>query len=355
MKLLARDEKLRLLKLKVECEEDLWALYNVLEKGDVVYARTTRELKAGSGSRRKPMVLGVRLEWAEFQPFTTRLRMHGVIVEGPKELDLINLRHTLNLDVGSEVTIFKEDGWSREQLRAIREACERTSIKGIVVGVDDEEYCVALVRDYGVQVLMEGPMRLPGKLDPSGREAALKARLRELAEAVASQAKSAGADAIILAGPGFVKDRLADAIRELGEPAPVYRENTSSGGVSGVHEALRREAITKALRGCKAVEEAKLLGELLKVLAKNERMAALSLEEVEEAAEAGAVEKLLVIRDLVRAYDEALRRRVESIMRAAEGSGAEVRIFEADHDAYQQLKGLGGIAAILRYEFRGRE
>jgi protein pelota len=351
LKVLAKDAKNRLLKLKVESEEDLWILYNLLEKEDKVYAKTTRELKKSSGSRRKPMQLGLKLEWREFQPFTTRLRVHGIIIEGPKELDLENLRHTINVDINSEITIIKDKGWNPSQLERVEEACKKTMVKGLLISIDDEKACIASIGDYGIGLLSEISLNLPGKLEPEKREEALEKRLDEIEGTIKNVLNAKNFDAIIVSGPGFIKDKLVKKMIEKYDlKDKIFKENTSYGGIAGVYETLRREVIGKVLSQCKAIEERKLMDEVLSFLGKDSTMVVFSLEEIEELARVGAIKKLLIIDEMVRAYDESLRKKIEELMKLVEEKKGEVKIFASNYDPYFQLKNFGGIVGILRFK-----
>jgi len=46
---------------------------------------------------------------------------------------------------------------------------------------------------------------------------------------------------------------------------------------------------------------------------------------------------------------------VEETLRRAEGTGAKIKIFTSTHETYNQLKQLGGIAAILRFKLPKHE
>jgi len=352
VKILSIDEKFRTVKLKLETEEDMWILYNVLNRGDLVKAKTSRELKTETSSKRKPMTLKIQTEWTELQPFSSRLRIHGKTVEGPKELDLYGQRHTLNIDLGFEVEVFKDKGWEDYELERIKEACKRTStVKVLVAGIDYDEIGIAFVRDYGVEVLVESQLKLPSKREPSGREGALKRKLNEFGNTMRELCQRYDANVVVVAGPGFLKDEFAELVeakcRDLG--VKVYTEGASNGGLPGVYEAIKREVILKILEEYGIVEEEKLLNEFLTTLSKNERLVAYTIDDVEKAAETGAVDKLFVTSELLRAYDLELRARVERIVTAAEKGGAFIKIFSSIHRTYNQLKNLGGIAAILRY------
>lgn len=337
------------MRVRVDTQDDLWTLYNIIEKGDFVYARTTRELKTSTGSRRKPMVLGVRVERLEFQPFTTRLRIHGVVIAHPKEHEVTG-HHTLNIDLGSDLTIQKEH-WPQHAIKRIEEACSRSRLPVVLVGIDDEDVAVAKLMDYGVQTLAEYRLSLPGKREADKRRDVLAKRMADLAKLVVEVAGREGAKYVVVAGPAFWKNYLVEAISKLPQSRDlkIVVEDASSGGVKGVREALKRGAFLKALRGYGVVEEGLLIDELLKTISKDERMAAYGLEQVGAAVEAGAVEKLFVLDTLLRSTDLEERRRVEELMRKAERLGAYVRIFSSVDDPGYQLKSLGGVAALLRY------
>jgi protein pelota len=78
-------------------------------------------------------------------------------------------------------------------------------------------------------------------------------------------------------------------------------------------------------------------------------------ESVAEAAEYGAVETLLIV-------DDALRRErgdegdwdvdVDDVLETVDQKGGDVVVFSAEFDPGEQLRNLGGIAALLRYRLQ---
>ncbi len=350
MKVLYWDEQSGRMKVKVESQDDLWALYNVVEKEDVVFARTSRELKGSSGTRRRAMTLGIRVEWTEFQPFTTRLRIHGIVIAHPEEYE-VHGHHTINVDIGDEVTIIKEEGWPRHALERIEKACKRRAAV-VVAGIDDSEFAAGIIHDYGVQMVSEFYFNIPGKMDAEARVKAIESQYSKAAQVLKEICETHRARAVVLAGPGVWKELVAENLRNQLKGISVFVENASSGGVKGVREALRRGAALKVLSEFGIVEEEKLLEELLQVLTKCEGRVAFGLEEVEKASELGAVEKLMVLDELLRSPDLELRRRMEKLLQEVERKRGFVKIFSSVHDAGKQLKNLGGIAAILRFSVR---
>ena len=92
LKIIRRDLKHGSIRASIDNLDDLWTIYNVVEKNDMVYAKTTREVKMeGIGrpsSRRVPVSLGLKVEKVYFDRAISRLRVHGIVVEGPEELNI---------------------------------------------------------------------------------------------------------------------------------------------------------------------------------------------------------------------------------------------------------------------------
>src|SRR6266705_3389470 len=109
--------------MRVENRDDLWHLHNLVLPGDLVRASTTRREEVKSDKVRPErgekvrVTLTIRVEGVEFQAFSDRLRITGVIVEGPQDL---GRHHTLNVAVEDVLSVIK--AWHPHELRRIDEA-----------------------------------------------------------------------------------------------------------------------------------------------------------------------------------------------------------------------------------------
>jgi protein pelota len=218
----------------------------------------------------------------------------------------------------------------------------------LIIGVDSDEVAFALPHDYGFELVAEARLDLPGKHEPSKREEALKEKIRDIVGKAKELIQRLNLKAVAIVGPGFVKDYLAKEVAS-NVNVKVYVDSASTGGYQGVKEAIKRGVLRRMLKDFDLVEEAELMDELLLHVSKGDGRAAYGLEEVRRAAECGAVDKLLVLDELVRSPDPNLRNKVEEIMEMAERKGAKVKIFSSLEEPGQQLKSVGGLAAILRY------
>ena len=106
MKVLEKKLKKGIVKLVPESLDDLWHLYNLVFAGDVVYARTTREVKLDrefgrpQKGKRISLVLGVRVRDVVWDRALNRLRVHGRLLDAPDDVAGRGSFHTLNIGLG---------------------------------------------------------------------------------------------------------------------------------------------------------------------------------------------------------------------------------------------------------------
>lgn len=356
MKVVEYTPKKGIAKVVPEDLDDLWILYNVIRKGDQVYARTSRAVKVSveasrpDRGKRVSILVGLRVATVSFRRESDRLRVHGLITEAPEKYAVQGSRHTLSVAVDRPLTIVKEK-WLDHDFQRLKEASQGHRTPIIVVAIDDQECCVAYLRRSGIDVKASIQAGLPGKREATAWDAArsryFSAVLRHLLE---EWTREYGL--ITLVGPGFLKERLKQFIStknlELAKRIRAVR-TVASGGVTGVEQAVRSGVLTKVLREVRIIEESQAVGELLARLGSQRGGASYGIDDVARVVALAAVESLLVTDELLRESSDEERQLVEGLMRTAEEYGGKVMIVTVGHDAGRQLKGLGGIAALLRY------
>ncbi|MGD8505401.1 MAG: mRNA surveillance protein pelota [Candidatus Bathyarchaeota archaeon] len=361
MKILHTRFKKGIVKVVPKSLEDLWHLYNVIYPGDHVYAKTTREVKVEQEyarpkqGKRVSVLLGVKVEKVYWDRTLNRLRVHGVVTETPEKISARGSHHTLNIRVDKPLTIVKPK-WQKHLIQRLKKASRPETPPIVVLSIDDEEYCVAVLRQYGIDVKAEERTRLPGKLEADKRAEALRGFFKSALQSLRITWTTLRKPAVAIIGPGFVKkgfvryvqDRDSDIAQNI-----VDVKSVNSAGVSGVQEALRSGVLTKTLRHVRIAEETKLVEELLARIGKETQNATYGFDEVAKAAQYGAVERLLVADVALRETTDEKRSVLEEIMRKVETKGGQVTILSAEHEAGAKLQGLGSIAALLRFPIGG--
>jgi len=336
--------------------DDLWHLYNVILEGDEVYAQTTREVRGDEfyarpkRGRRVSVFLGLRVEKVHWDKTLNRLRVHGIVCKAPEDINVTGSHHTINLTVGKPITVVKSE-WLKHDVDRLERASRMRAAPLIVLSIDDEQYCVAVLRQYGVDVKVEQRTRLPGKLEPEKRTQAFKEFFKTALKFLREE-WTATRSPIVVIGPGFVKNEFANFVKETASDvaeAVVDVKGVNSAGASGVYEALRSGVFTRALKHVRVAEEATAVEEALERLGKGRPDITYGFAEVEKASGYGAVERLLLADSTLREAPDEKRLALERMMKEVEQKGGEVIIISTEHEAGAKLLALGGIAALLRF------
>jgi protein pelota len=112
-----------------------------------------------------------------------------------------------------------------------------------------------------------------------------------------------------------------------------------------VNELFNRGVIEKIMGEERFEKEMKLIEELMVEVHKDTGRGVYGIKEVKRAVEAFAIKKLLVLDEYLRSEPEA-----ESVVDLADQNKAEIVIFSSEGDAGAKLKGMGKIAALLKFK-----
>jgi protein pelota len=377
MRVLWKDMREGKVKVLVSTMDDLWYLSSIVEPGDEVSAVTYRrgetytDAKREKRGEKKRMFLTLKVEKVEFHEFSDRLRIMGVITEGPQDH---GQHHTFDLEPGDDVTIKKEE-WCPHHWERIDEA-RRTSQMPILtfVSIDDETATLAVLRPQGLQVLATIHSDIQGKQYDHKAKGEKEGYFQEvldtlghhfgsrLAEEAKTKERSKGGDRgeddgkdqrkgkegegaskeVIVLGPGFYKEDVVAYARNKGFDASFFIEPASQAGTGGIREVLRT-GVTKVLENAKEAEDQRVMDRLLAEIGRDGKFT-YGHDEVLRALELGAVEVVLVTDGFLR------NPRMGDVGRLAFDTRALLRVLSTGYDAGKTLEGLGGLAAILRYK-----
>jgi protein pelota len=337
--------------------DDLWHLYNVIYRGDQVFARTTREVKVQEeysrpkDGRRIMVSLGIKVEDVLWDRSLNRLRVRGIITDIPEDIGGKGSYHTLNLVIDQPVTIVKPK-WLKHEVDRLDRASHVEAPLILLAAIDDEEYAVAVLRQYGLEVKAEKRIQLPGKLEPETREEALKGYFKDALNLLRETWEELKCPLVIL-GLGFVKSGFVKYVQDMNgdvASAIVDVKGVHSSGVAGINEAIRSGVLTKTLKNARMAVETRHVEEVLTRLGTERGNVTYGQEEVAKANQYGAVERLLIIDTLLRDSTDEKRLELEKIMREVEAKSGQITVVSTEHEAGHKLEGLGGIAALLRYK-----
>lgn len=349
MRITNQDKKQGLIEVVPETIDDLWHLSHIVEVNDYVSTLTARRIQDNNSGKtradrgvKKKFFLGIRVEKINFHKYTGMLRFTGIIESGPEDLIPLGSHHTINVQLNNSIRIKKIwNKWSLERLNQAIEASNRAN--EIIVAIEDNTTELGIIKQYGIDYI--GP--IIG--DISGKQNIEKNRAQKVNEYYEDITKTLtqqkDIDKLIIIGPGFTKNGYYNYLEENYSKLAkkVILESTGAGGHAGIQEVLKNGLIESLSKDAKIAKEAALVNKLLEQIGKSSNTVTYGKKQFITASNMGAVEKLLVLEDLVR------DKKIQNIMNTVENMGGVVTIISSQHDAGQQLKALGSLAAFLRY------
>ncbi len=330
------DQRGRRIHVRLDREHDAYFLFLLIDRGDIVRGWTVRDYKpsgAKEGERTK-MFLGVKVDRVEYHRFRSGLRIHGIIVEAPEWSEgLLGRHHTMQVDVGGEIEIEKEQ-FDEEAINAVLDLAQSSSARVLALSLDDEEAVIAELSALGVHIRLQ----LHNKYGKRNNGELLKDFFEDVDKALRTILERDRYDDVIVVGPGMYIDIYARVTRRKARYVKV-----SSGGLAGIYELQR--AVPDMLERLNLGIGSAYLEELYGLLARDPGRVALGPHSVGSSAEAGAV-AVLVITD--EYYKEAAATAAELILKVRR-RGGRIVIVPSESEPGHRLSGLGGVAAILRW------
>ncbi|MCL4346089.1 MAG: hypothetical protein M1375_02375 [Candidatus Thermoplasmatota archaeon] len=335
-----KDEEKGWKSLKTESVDDLWYLKNAIGQGVVVRKTVMRreekkdDMERSKDTRRKPVTVTISPESVDFQPFTDRLRVSGVILDGPEGLK--GQHQSIVISSDDEVEIWMES-WDRVTEGILKESLLHTSSGAIFISMDDESALIITLRDYGLYV--------NGRIESgkSGKEyASSYSRNSYFLEIERFLSGISGEYPIIITGPGFEGEYLFKFLQDKNFNRKVYVFPSANSEEAAVYEIIGMEPVKRILGDSRLSRENESMEQFLKELGKNGNCA-YGYEEVKKYSESGAIMKFLILEDMIREHS------VVELMDMAQNGGAEVIIVSDSGQYGQILRGFGGFVAITRY------
>lgn len=237
-------------------------------------------------------------------------------------------------------------------LEPLKEQAEDKDIYGLVV-MDKREGNVALLKGKIIVPLNKASSAVPGKTRAGGQSAQRFERLREGAakdfyKKIAEMMKKEFLDnkdlkGIIIGGPGHTKNEFIDKnyITDQLKQKIIATKDLSYTGEFGLQELLEKSEDVLAEE--EVSKEKKLMQKFFNLLATNAAMVNYGEEHVMKDVKIGAVDTLLLSEEL----DE---KKIEEFEKEAQKVSSKVEIISTDTREGVQLRDMGKIAAILRYE-----
>ena len=352
MKILKRD--LHEWRLRVETLDDLWVLARLARQGISVAMLGERRDQTTAGeeggrskqAERKKMWIQLSVQTSEHQSFSDTLRVHGIIEEAPID---IGMHHTHMVELRDELVLSNTKGFSQMDVQLLKES-ESASKQGQValLVVEGDEMILYFITARGLRESATWTMRGGGKRGDLRQHEHIASQFRQtIVDGLSQQLDETMP--LVLCGPGRNRDRMLEDLRGAGHRRPMMSVATSMGGRGAANEVLRDGLAGELLAQHRMVQEVNLLEEAWVRISTNGAVA-YGTDALKKAVQEGAVERLLILADLLRDGSSSCDGTPWiTLVEQITAFGGEVIQCSADHDAGEQLEGFGGAVALLRY------
>lgn len=354
-------------KLKVESEDDIWELYNLILSGDsvrsVTYRKTHKENTSGTVSVKiHKLAMTIIVKSTEYGGQTLRVSGFNAI---DNEYVKMGQHHTMELKLGSELILYKKS-WDWLARTRLEESCRKKIGAGddiLVLLIGNGVANMFLVSSQKTVKLFSVSHNITrGQNNNHPYKESKHKFFQMITQNLFSHLNFEDLDNIILGGPGFYKNDffkyLMDSDHHKNKDFTSILKNkrhifiitsTSSVFQSSIDEILLSEDFQEKLKDTKAFQQVKLIQHFQYLLATNSDLVCYGLKSTENALENNAIEILMVSDALVRSDSIKIRSKLANITAMNNSLGGKTCIFSSTHNSGKTLDNMSGIAAILRF------
>ncbi|KAI9225320.1 MAG: pelota [Piptocephalis tieghemiana] len=345
--------------------EDMWHVYNLIQRGDQLKGSTIRRVQSESStgstsSQRVHTTLTISVVAVDFDTHGGILRISGkTVAENPYVK--MGAYHTMELERGRSFTLTKAS-WDTIALERVEEACDvrkAADVAAIVLHEGLANICLLTPSMTVVRQRIEVNIPRKRRGGETQQDNAMRKFYDQCTQALLHQVDLASTKAILIASPGFLREHLLSHImseavktgnRALLDARPKFLlVSCASGHKHALEQILQDPAVASQLKDTKAAREQQLLDRFYREMNSDPDKAPYGWDHVQRAQEMGAISTLLMADSLFRSMDIATRRRYVQLVEEVRATGAEVAIFSTQHITGEQLSQMTGLAAITHF------
>ncbi|CAH8502371.1 unnamed protein product [Schistosoma rodhaini] len=352
--------------LIAENEEDMWLTYNLVQVGDKMRCSTVRKVQneSATGSVQTKQVrtnLTIEVEKIDFDLQGSVLHLKGRnVVEN--QFVKMGAYHTLDLRIDEKFTITKTE-WDSVAIMLVEQASDPTQQADLAAVIMHEGLAyVCLITSTTTIVRAKIDTTIPRKrpgLPTAQHEKGLSRFFEQIMQALERHIRFDIVKCIILASPGFLREQFFEFMIQTAtrQEKRVFLENkskfmlvhSSSGHKHALKEVLTDSVVMSKLVNTKATSEVTALNDFYQMLKTDQSRAFYGYKHVKSAADACAIDTLLITDALFRSRNLNERKQYVELVDQVKDNQGIVRIFSSLHVSGEQLNQLSGVAAILRF------
>ncbi|KAL7066050.1 putative pelota protein [Cryptosporidium serpentis] len=354
-------------KLKINCSDDIWELYNLIIPGDsvrsITYRKVYKEYSTGSSSVKvHRLMMTLLVKGCTYEGDCLRISGFNAV---ENEFVKVGQHHTVDIKVDGELILYKKS-WDWLSKKKLMECSDESNVK-------KNDICILLMDNNGlanfyiatktsIKHLFNVTHNISKKRGDNSYRDSKYNFFEKINNSLKQNLDLNNIDCIITAGPGFMKDDYLDYIKNTSLHKDkefsklIYNKKhifliakASNANKPAVEELLSSEELQDRLKDTKAFIQVQILNKFQMYICNKPSMVCYGLNHVKKALENNAVDTLLLCDSLLRCFDASKRRFITNLAELNTNLGGKLYIYSENHFSGQQLQKLSGMAAILRF------
>ena len=370
----------------IDTIDDLWHLYNIIQKGDLLQTKVTRKVaiqpnnenKKKSTSSKKQFFVTIKVETIDYDMQGDEIRINGKNVY-QNEYISVGQYQSAFIRKTVKFSLVKRS-WDPFHLDTLNTATNPTLSADLAIVLMEEGLCnIYLVSSHMILNKAKIELSIPKKRKgPSQYENSMQKFFNYTFEAIVKFIDFSIVKCVVIGSPGFVKDQFSTFLNDKASVSTnisninsknnnnnvinfsnvenifknkgkfVYT-HTSSGNRSALNELLSKKDVLSKIKDTKAAQEIELVNKFDEVLGKNHERVAFGLKSVEIAIEHRAIDFILLTDDFLRKMAASTRKTVQKHLTKAENDGGFVQKLSSMLPTGEKVNNLGGIVAVLKF------
>jgi len=293
--------------LKMEGGDDIWNLYNLINKGDLIQGSASRKIsiEGRSGASRKFFSIILKIDYLHYDSASDTIRIKGINLCDSDYMQKGQFQ-SIEIDNHSKISMIKHN-WDTIFENRLKVACDPSSFADVIVILMEEGIAnIFVVAKFTTRNKASIQMHLPKKKGSAMVFSKYKKTLTNFYEKIiAALIKSCNFEvikSIVVASPGFTSQQFLEYLKEEinNGKYPEFKNrinmfiqsHSSSGFKHSLKEVLDNKEVQSKLQESEAISESKVLDDFYSVLRKNPQRAAYGMKWVEKAIGEKAVNTL---------------------------------------------------------------
>lgn len=321
----------------VEKDKDLFLLFILIEKGDILCGYDFRIVKFNDKKEKKKVYMEIEVENIKFSQYGNSLRISGKVIKGFEEA--IGHYHTFDISIGSSYKLIKKREITNKEL-SLLEKYRKIDKKIFIISLDNDEIAIGKLDDKKINIIFSESINI-SKIDPDR-----DSKIKNIYSSVWKIVEENKPDILIIVGPSFFPEIFYEYIKEKNKEINAYTFKVSNGGENGIYEFLRRKEYLDFLKDVEVIRVNNIIEDFISNI-RYEKVV-FGYDSVYSMLNIGNIEYILISFDYFKKMKEDNPEKISEIIRLSNKFNTEIYFVYEDNNYYELINRFG-IVGKLRY------